>query len=155
MDGLPCITPSMQGRKVVLTEADIGKVISSTDGTELAQLDAASQAAVEAIECGCTVLNFVPAPPATRAAGALSCPIEIIAWRTPTHLKPLVSKDDRAMIQQLLGINAAPEKKRSTQRQQGGGGGGGGDAAKGGPADAMATAADGAAGEEKPYDIGL
>jgi len=153
MDGLPCITPHMTGRKAVLTQADIGKVIGSTDGTQLEQLDAVSKATVEAIECGCTVLNFVPEPVATRTAGALACPIEIIAWRTPTHLKPLVSKDDRAMIQQLLGIEAVPEKKKGPQR------GGGAAAAKpsGSGSDAMVTAADGggAEAEEKPYDIGL
>jgi len=115
MDGIECLAPSMTKRVAAISHTDIPLVVGSTDGTKLTELSEVGKASAADVSNGCTVLSYVPSE--DRPAGTLSCPINIIAWKTPTHFKPLVSKDERNMLRLLLGIDyeEAPKKGRQGQ----------------------------------------
>ena len=123
MDGIECLAPSMTTRVATMTSTDIPLIVGSTDGAKLSTLSTMINDSAASISNGCTVLSYTPpegiasVPLAERPEGTLSCPIRIIAWKTPTHFKPLVSKDERNMLRLLLGIDYEEPAKKQRQGQ--------------------------------------
>jgi len=109
-EGIKVVYPVLKKRVVFMALEDIVAMMEG-EGLRISRLTQGSQDNIMKISKGCTVLSYEPGSEhdVGDKKGQLACPLRILAWRSDSFIKPLVNKDERHMINHLLGLEVKPK----------------------------------------------
>ena len=107
-EGIKVVYPVLEKRVAFMTLEDIYSLMEG-DGIRITRLSDVSQGQVLGITKGCMVLSYLPGGEHDVGSmkGKLACPLQILAWRSDSFVKPLINKDERHMINHLLYVYCA------------------------------------------------